>query len=71
MVLFNYDIAFILLFVALLLMVVTDGIFDILGYGGEGESVPIVKKVMGYLIGTMLFTFVLVVLLKVLRFLVP
>lgn len=71
MVLFNYDIAFILLFVALLLFVLTDGIFDILGYGGEGESVPIVKKVMGYVIGTMLFAFVLSVLLRILRYLLP
>ena len=66
LVLFNYDIAFILLFVALLLFVLTDGIFDILGYGGEGESVPIIKKVMGYIIGTILFGFVIGALLRIL-----
>lgn len=71
LVLFDGDIALILLFLALLLLLVTDGIFDILGYGGEGESVPIVKKVMGYVIGTMLFAFVLSVLLRILRYLLP
>ena len=68
MVLVKYDIAFILLFFALLLFVLTDGIFDILGYGSEGEDIPIVKKVLGYIIGTMLFAFVGAILLRILPF---
>ncbi len=58
------DIAFILLFVAISLLILVDATFDIMGYRDSTKGVPVVKKFFGYIIGTMLLGFFISMLLR-------
>jgi len=63
------DIVFILLFIALILFLLVDMIFDILGYSDSNKSIPVVKRFFGYIIGTIFFMVILIVLQRAINLL--
>ena len=58
------DIAFIFLCAAMVLWIMVDVVFDVLGYSDGSEGVPIIKRFFGYLIGSILFAVLLSMLLR-------